>query len=168
MEQFALYLVLRDLFKKWGVALSPSFNDVDSNGRNVMGVFIRSGGASKYRNIASGKYYNYSSRVQVLLYGDLSSNSLMDVLSAAGIIRNNIVQENNSEHLITSKFRFNDGNLVYVGSEEELSEDVIVRFARVSLLSEVSFVGKTTQGVPRYSLNFKVNYSIGGKADGAE
>lgn len=166
MEQYALYLVLKDIINELGIEQSITFNDMDDNGHNCIGIYVKGDIPTSYRNISTGNYYNYSARVQVLMNGDLSNDGLMGLLSNASLIRDKLVTMNNTVHECSDKVTILDGSLVYNRLDDVNGIGVVVRLSTVSLLGEVRFEGKNSQGLPRYSINFKIYYSIGGKENG--
>lgn len=155
MEQYALYLVIKDLCKSLTDKFVFSFNDMDFNRENVAGIYIRGSTPSSYRSLMSGSYYNKSCRVQIILQGGLSGNSIIEMLKLSSNIREALV--------VLSNKRFDIPDNPFAGSIKGGS----ILITLIKLLGDVSFVGKSEQGLPRYSLNFKIDYTlIGGLTDG--
>lgn len=162
MEQYALYLALKSIIVGLGGNYKYSFNDMDLNGKNVAGIFIKGAEPSEYRAVASGKYYNYSSRVQILIQGDNNNSSLMDMLGHISKVRETLIVASNGIYNTTPQIKWIDGEIQYNSDGTLQGDDVYVRLNKVDLLGEVDFKGKTGQGLPKYSLNLKVYYSIQG------
>lgn len=155
MEQYALYLVIKDLCKSLTDKFVFSFNDMDFNKENVAGIYIRGSTPSSYRSLMSGSYYNKSCRMQILLQGGLSGNSIIEMLKLSSNIREALV--------VLSNKRFDIPDNSFAGYIKGGS----ILITLIKLLGDVSFVGKSEQGLPRYSLNFKIDYTlIGGLSDG--
>ena len=147
MEQYALYVLLKNIIKDINNKYTVSFNDMDFNKENSVGIYIRGGEVSQYRDISTGRYYNYVSRVQFLLQGGKTVNSLYDVLSLASELRDRLIILNNTNHSI-------------VADNKIIKDNLTIDLGLVKLLGDVNFTEKTSQGLPKYSINFKINYII--------
>lgn len=162
MEQYALYLALKQMLKDLNGEFKYSFNDMDINGENIVGVFVRGGESPRRRELKTGKYYNLSARVQFLVQGKNDKVSLMNVTKLSSDIRNTLSTTFNRYIRVLSQVRMVNGELVYTESGEEIAEEeqAQVLVISTSLLGEVDFKGKTAQGKPMYSLNFKILYTV--------
>ena len=158
MEQYALYLIMKDQVKAIDSNYKCSFNDMDSNAPNVIGIYIKSGGTPRKREISTGKYFNYTARVQFLIQGDNNKNSLMTTMQLASSLRNALICDSNLEFPVNEQIKWVDGKIVYDPEDMLGGNDISVLLTKVSLLGEVDFKGKTTQGLPKYSINFRVEY----------
>lgn len=147
MEQYALYLAIKKIIKELNNNYNISFNDMDFNKENSIGVYIKGGEVSNYRNISTGDYYNYIARVQLLLQGGKTVDSLYNLLNLASNIRNEIIHRSNS-------------NMIILSDNKILKSDIEINFGLIKLLGDVSFDSKTSQGLPKYSINIKINYFI--------
>ena len=58
MEQYILYLALKEMVNSLNNNFKCSFNDMDSNKDNVVGIYIKGAEPSTYRTLKDGKYYN--------------------------------------------------------------------------------------------------------------
>lgn len=162
MEQYALYLALKLICQGINSTYRYTFNDMDFNKSNVCGIYIKGGEPSEYREIATGVYYNYSARVQFLIQGGLGNDSLMELLKLAGNIRNTLIQASNKVYNAAGQVKLVDGAVLYDKDGDIEGEDVYVRLSLVALMGETDFKGKSSQGLPIYSLNLRVYYSIEG------
>lgn len=163
MEQYALYLALKNILLSLSDEFKYSFNDMDSNGKNVAGIYIKGAEPSEYRSISDGSYYNYISRVQLLYQGDNNNNSLMSMLILVSKVRNALIRASNRIYTTSPQISYMGNSIVFRNKNEpfrEEEEEVKVILTKVDLLGEVDFKGKTGQGLPKYSLNFKINYSL--------
>lgn len=158
MEQYALYLVLKDQVKNLDSTYKCSFNDMDSNATGVVGIYVKSGGTPRRREISTGEYYNYSARVQFIIQGDNTKESLMSTMNLASSLRKALIRDSNLEFIVNEQLKWVDGNIVYDPTNKLGGNDISVLLIKVSLLGEVDFKGKTTQGLPKYSINFRVEY----------
>lgn len=171
MEQYALYLALKNILLSLSDEFKYSFNDMDSNGKNVAGIYIKGAEPSKYRSISDGSYYNYVSRVQLLYQGDNNNNSLMNMLILVSKVRDALIRASNRIYTTSPQISYMGNSIVFRNKNEPLreeEEEVKVILTKVDLIGEVDFKGKTGQGLPKYSLNFKINYSLieGGDTNG--
>lgn len=164
MEQYALYLALKEMLLSISQDFKISFNDMDINKGNVCGIYIKAGEPSEYRTISQGHYMNHSARVQFMFQGDNSNDSLFDVLRVASKLKDSLIISSNTTKSTPKTIRWIDGELAVVNGDSEITDDevVTVLMSLVTMLGEVDFKGKSEQGLPRYSLNFKIYYSIGG------
>lgn len=166
MEQYALYLVMKQKLNSITSSFKCSFNDMDSNGDNVAGIYIKSGGTPRRRELSSGMYYNYSARVQFILQGSDNKESLMNVLSTASRLRNTLIRDSNLQVVVNDEqIKWVDGRIVYDQDNSLEGTGIEVTLCKVSLLGEVDFIGKNMQGKPKYSINFRIEYFIKDKEE---
>ena len=158
MEQYALYLLMKDQVNSLDENFTCSFNDMDFNKPNVVGIYVRGGNTPRYREISTGKYFNYTARVQFIIQGDNSKESLMTTMGLASSLRNALVSSSNLEFSVRDQVKWVEGGIVYDPEDKLGGSDISVVLVRVSLMGEVNFKGKTTQGLPKYSINFYVEY----------
>ena len=163
MEQYALYLVMKSKLSEIDNTIKASFNDMDSNKGNVCGIYVKSGGTPRNREIATGKYFNYTARVQFLLQGDNSKESLMNMMNIASCLRNTLICDSNLVKDVNEQVKWVDGKCVYDPTNKLGGSDIQVTLCKVSLLGEVDFKGKTGQGLPKYSINFRIEYYLSPK-----
>lgn len=158
MEQYALYLVLKDRVKAIDNTYKCSFNDMDSNAPSVIGIYVKSGGTPKKRELSTGNYYNYTARVQFLIQGSNSNDGLMSTMMIASSLRSALITCSNLEFPVNEQLKWVNGKIVYDPDNKLVGNGISVLLTKVSLLGEVDFKGKTTQGLPKYSINFRVEY----------
>lgn len=148
MEQYILFVVLKDIIKDLSDnKYAMTFNDMDFNKPNSIGVYIKGGEVSQYRELSTGNYYNYINRVQLVLQGDRTNESLVSLLKLATRIRSYMVLLSNASLDVPE-----NKNIEEQGQK--------IQFGLVKLLGEVNFNNKTSQGLPVYSINFKFQYTI--------
>jgi len=182
MEQYVLYLVLKEIAKQLDSNFNYSFSDMDSNADNVCGIYIKGAEPSEYRTLSDGEYYNIINRVQFLIQGGLDNDSLMNSLRLGSNIKDTLIRASNRYITAPSKIgKDGDGKIVITtdgneetvtdtdGNEEtvtdgdeETLESITVMLTKVDLLSGLVNIGKSEQGRPRYSINFRINYELGG------
>lgn len=161
MEQYALYLVIKKLIKDAGFSGSITYNDYDSNKDNVVGVIIKGGSSPKYRELGHGKYYGFTSRVQILMQSGLSKNSLINALELSSKVRevltsdvlNNIYQPTGI-HEVQGKLKLIEKNSTEEGNIVNLG------ISSTHMIGDIDFKGKTGQTRSVYSLNMLINYFI--------
>lgn len=166
MEQYILYMVLKNIIKEISNDYKITFNDMDDNGVDVIGIYIKGAEPSQYRELGTGNYYNYTARAQLLLQCDNNTNSLFKLLNIVTRIRSALISTSNVIYNNLSNIRYSDGCFIRVGDDNIVEgEKINLGLSSISLLGETDFKGKTGQGKARYSLNFKINYfiTIGGK-----
>lgn len=163
MHQFGLYLFIKTLLQALNPALAISYNDMDSNGNNCCGVYIK-GDAPEVRHLADLSYSNSVARVQLLQVCALDNNSLMtaqEVLSEFQSIM--CFYANDTIKLDISKIGIDPttNKVVYADGTTTLSPAYLT-IVRADVLSDVLYIGKTEQGKPQLSLNLKIFYTVGG------
>ena len=162
MEQYVLYLVLKDIVSKLDNSFKYSFDDMDSNEGNVVGIYVRGGEPSQYRTLEKGVYYNVNNRVQFLIQGDLSNDSLMNCLKLGTKIKKTLSTTSNVYYTASSKVGLNvDGDIELQDGTKSLT-DITVIMCKVDMIGDLVPIGKNEQGKPRYSINFKIQYELGG------
>jgi len=160
LEQYVLYLVLKDIVNSINDTFKTSFNDMDSNKDNVVGIYIKGSEPSKYRSLADGRYLNIVNRVQFLIQGGLDKNSLMNSLKLASKIRKSLITTCNATIEAPSQIAIRDDEIIVDNDNTESSVEVII--TKFDILGDVTSLGKSEQGKPRYSINFRVNYTVRG------
>ncbi len=162
MEQYVLYLILKEMVKNLDPSFKYTFNDMDSNSDDSVGIYIKGAEPSEYRSLKDGKYFNSVNRVQFLVQGGLDNSSLLKSLKLCSKIKGTLISINNKYIQAPPKVGYNnDGEIVILGDEQDL-EPINVVITKVDLLSDILYLGKSKQGRPRYSINFKITYEIGG------
>lgn len=156
MEQYILYLYLKSVLKSINDVFKCSFNDMDMNKGNVCGIYIKGGEPSEYRDLASGNYINNTARIQFLLQGSDSTQSLFDVLDAVSKLKKALVISSNTV------YNLSESDIENLNSKLSSTkyEGVKLFINLTRLLGEVDFKGKTSQSLPRYSLNLHTYYSV--------
>lgn len=159
MEQYILYLVLKDIIRGLDSSYKISFNDMDENGVDCIGIYIKGAEPSLYRELGTGNYYNYTSRVQILLQCDNTKDSLMKLLSFITRIRSTLILTSNLLYNIPPGI-IDENTAQNFNTNTTKKDEAKLGLSSVSLLGETDFNGKSGQGKARYSLNFRINYFI--------
>lgn len=162
MEQYVLYLVLKEIAKQLDSNFDYSFNDMDSNADNVCGIYIKGAEPSQYRTLSDGEYYNIINRVQFLIQGGLDNDSLMNSLRLGSNLKDTLIRASNRYIDAPSKIGKDGDGQIVPATDEETLECLTVVLTKVDLLSDLVNIGKSEQGRPRYSINFRINYELGG------
>ena len=162
MKQYVLYLVLKEIAKELDSGFGYSFNDMDSNADNVSGIYIKGAEPSQYRTIGSGEYFNIVNRVQFLIQGGLDNDSLMRCLNLGSKLKDTLIRTSNRYIIAPSKIGKDVNGQIVIATEGQTLESLTVVLTKVDLLSDLVSLGKSEQGRPRYSINFKINYELGG------
>lgn len=162
MEQYVLYLVLKEIAKQLDSNFKYSFNDMDSNADNVCGIYIKGAEPSQYRALSGGEYYNIINRVQFLIQGGLDNNSLMNSLRLGSNLKDTLIRASNRYIIAPSKIGKDEDGQIVIATDGQTLESLTVVLTKVDLLSDLVNIGKSEQGRPRYSINFRINYELGG------
>lgn len=158
MEQYILYLALKEIVNSLNNNFKCSFNDMDSNKDNVVGIYIKGAEPSTYRTLKDGKYYNTINRVQFLIQGGLDNNSLLNCLNLSTMIKESLPATYNLYKNIAVKER--DSKILNINIKDNNVVNLLI--IKIDLMSDIISLGKSEQGRPRYSINFKVTYNLGG------
>ena len=144
MEQYGLFLALKELLKGWGgQQFSFGFNDMDINADFDCGVYIRGDAPGEYRDITTGSYVNRTARVQFLAQSDLSADGNIATATFTAFIRNLLPLTIHETVTVTYK---------------DVTYDVTI--IKASLIGDVIPLGRSEQGRARYSLNALITYSV--------
>lgn len=162
MEQYVLYLVLKEIAKQLDSNFDYSFNDMDSNADNVCGIYIKGAEPSQYRTLSKGEYFNIVNRVQFLIQGGLDNNSLMNSLRLGSNLKDTLIRASNRYIIAPSKIGKDGDGQIVIATDGQTLESLTVVLTKVDLLSDLVNIGKSEQGRPRYSINFRINYELGG------
>ena len=164
MEQYALYIALKSIVQAIDSSFAYSFNDMDSNKGNVASITIKGGEASNYRTLAKGQYFNHNSRPQFLMQADLNEDSLQNMLSVNSKIIKTLMLASNTFIDVSSKLGITTaGDIVKVTTANQTSlRGLTVVILQVDISGDPVYVGKSEQGRPRYSINMRIKYGIGG------
>lgn len=160
MEQYILYLQLKEIIKELDSKYKCTFNDMDLRKDNAIGIYIKGGDVSKYRSLSTGEYYNSINRVQFLIQGGLNNKDLMNALSMGNKIKITLSKTNNRSYTVASKLNINEDMTVEEKKENEEDQLINLIISKVSLLSDLTSLGKTVEGRPLYSINFRIEYNI--------
>lgn len=172
MKQYVLYLILKEICKTLNSNFKYSFNDMDSNAADVVGIYIKGGETSNIRTLAKGEYFNSINRVQFFMQGDISKDSLMSLLQFGSDIKNSLITMSNSFTQAPKGLKSDgsygigldvNGNIVLEDkfNTTELTP-LVLKISKVDMVGDLNSLGKSEQGRPRYSINFKITYEVGG------
>ena len=162
MEQYVLYLILKEIAKQLDSNFNYSFNDMDSNADNVCGIYIKGAEPSQYRTISDGEYYNIINRVQFFIQGGLDNNSLMNCLKLGSNLKDTLIRSSNRYIVAPSKIGKDGDGKIVIATDGQTLDSLTVVLAKVDMLSDLVNIGKSEQGRPRSSINFRMNYELGG------
>lgn len=159
MEQYLLYLVIKEIINNIDSSYKCSFNDFNLSGDNIAAIRVKGAEPVEYRAVGTGEYYGYNCRLQILLQGGLTHSSLLSLLSLASNIRNTLITTYNTKYT-NIPVSGNIAKITVTGGNKLDIADVGLVLNKVGLLGETDFKGKDSQGRPQYSLNFKINYAL--------
>lgn len=164
MEQYALYLILKDIINKLGYNFKISFNDYDINGDNIIGILFKSGNNPEYRELSTGKYYGYSNRIQLVIQSSYTKDSLITTLNLIKNIRDILTSDILNNIYKVDSLKYIANKIIEVDTNNSEGDDVYVGVTKTHLIGDVDFKGKTSQTRSIYSLNLNINYflKIGG------
>lgn len=155
MDVYLLYLCIKKLISNLNLDYSVSFNDMDSNGKDVVGVFIKGSTPSRYRSLSTGVYINKTARVQVLGQSKDTYDSLIEMLCFFTRLEDMISELGG---VIYSTNTLQDTELLSKFDEFKSIENVII--LRTDTITSSSYIGKSEQGLPMFDLNFEVEYGV--------
>ena len=162
MEQYALYQALKKFLSDLINNYSVTFNDMNELKDNSIGVYVSAPEVSNKRELATGKYDNIINRVQFLLMGDLTQGGLIRLLQTASGIRDRLIIQNNQPLPVPPIVQFNTSTnkIEIVQSQSDTHSDISIMLTKVTATSDLVFLGKTSQGRPLYSMNFRMAYGV--------
>lgn len=144
MEQYALFLTLKELLKDWqGQQFTFGFNDMNLNADFDCGVYIRGDKPGEYRDLTTGAYVNRVARVQFFTQSDLSAEGNIATSTFTGFIRNLLPLTIHETVTVTYKEQFYEVTII-----------------KASIINDVIPLGKSEQGRARYSLNAQITYTV--------
>ena len=150
MDLFIVYLVLKKIIKDMNKDYIVSFNDMDSNGKNVIGVYIKGSAPSQYRRLSDGSYINKTSRVQILGQSSDDFDSLLNMISIYTQMEDMISVASGSIYTKEMLREYLIGDLRF--------KNIIILNTSINVGS--NYTGKTEQGLPMMDLNFDIEYSV--------
>ena len=142
MEQYDLYLCLKQILAEYLTEFKISYNDLNVKADNSIGCYIKGSVVSKYRELSSGEYYNHTNRVTFRTNGKFEQGSIEKCLTLNSNIRDTLIKIKNSTYV--------------------LDNNKSVLISKINLLSDILYIGKDEQGRPQYSLNLSIEYSVSG------
>lgn len=160
MEQYALYLVIKKLINELGYNFKVSFNDFDTNADEVIGIYVRGGNTPEYRELSTGKYYNFSSRIQILIQSGLSKNSLLKCLDLSSKIREVLTSDSNNIISQVDTLKCIDGKIIEDKNNTLVGETVDLGISKSKLIGDIGIKDKTPQNRSIYSINLLFDYFI--------
>ena len=155
MDVYLLYLCIKKLISDINLNYSVSFNDMDSNGKDVVGVFIKGSTPSRYRALSNGVYINKTARVQVLGQSKDTYDSLIEMLCFFTRLEDMVSELGG---VIYNTQSLQDTELLSKFEDYKNIENVIV--LRTDTITSSSYIGKTEQGLPMFDLNFEIEYGV--------
>lgn len=158
MEQYILYLMFKHILGKYATGFSFSFNDIDILNNKAVGCFVRGSSISNYRDLKSGEYINIHNTVSFRVNAGLDKSAIMDGLKLCSNIKYKLTKLNNTKiDLHNLDYTIEDGEIVPCETHDG---SISVFLSNCSLLSDILYLGKNTQGVSQYTINFKIKYHV--------
>lgn len=158
MEQYILYLMFKDILKDYTSDFSFTFNDIDIKNLKSVGCFVRGSLVSNYRDLASGEYINIHNNVSFRVNAGLDKSAIMDGLTLCSHIKYKLTRLNNTKiDLHNLDYKLENREIVPCETHDG---SMSVFLSNCSLLSDILYLGKNTQGVSQYTINFKIKYHI--------
>jgi len=160
MEQYVLYLVFKDILTDDinELGFKMSFNDINIKEHKAIGCYVRGGVISDYRELSSGRYINVNNRVTFRVNSGLSKDELLDGLKLLNNIKYKVERIGNRVYYLNS-LNFKPENDRFVECEDSTGSCKVL-ITKVSLLSDVLFLGKNEQGYSQYAIDLTVNYKV--------
>lgn len=162
IELYVLFKALKLLVED--INYRTTFNDIDMLMPKSLGVYIKSGEVTDYRDVTSSEYINRCARVQMVVQSDKDLKSLISSFNVLSKIRDQFLKLNNESLLLDESYKFYMlENEVYMLDDEDdnispQSLDVII--IKTDLLGDINSIGKNEQGMSIYDINFKMWYTI--------
>lgn len=162
MEQYALYQALKQFLSDLTQSYKVTFNDMNEKQDKSIAIYISAPEVSNKRELATGKYDNTINRVQFLMMGDLTQQGLISLLQSASDIRDRLITQSNNILPVPNTVQFNTqtNKIEIVQSQSDVYTDLFIILTKVTATSDLVYLGKTSQGRPLYSMNFRIAYGV--------
>lgn len=128
---------------------------MDSNGKDVVGVFIKGSTPSRYRALSNGVYINKTARVQVLGQAKDTYDSLIEMLCFFTRLEDMVSELGG---VIYNTQSLQDIELLSKFDEFKNINNIIV--LRTDTITSSSYIGKNEQGLPMFDINFEIEYGV--------
>lgn len=161
MQNYAMFLAVKQAATSLGCPYTDvTYDDMNTKKGNVMAIMVRNGQVPKSRMLATGEFIRKFSRVQILIQTASDKSSVIAGSSFGVKLEQKFPMIfNEGFQLDTTKIGFDAShNLTTIAAD--IVKPAKVWFIRVDPQSDLISIGKTSQGFARYSLNFKIEYSI--------
>ena len=92
MEQYNLYLCLKQILAEYLTEFKISYNDLNVKTDNSIGCYIKGSVVSRHRELSSGEYYNHINRVTFRTNGKFEHGSIEKCLELNSNIRDTLIK----------------------------------------------------------------------------
>ena len=161
MRQYCLFLAVKQILSELGCpASTPTYNSMSAVEEDACGVYVRGGILPRGRNLATGQYLRKADRVQLLMQTGKDKGSILNW----EVFLHKVEDEmpcvfNRYFDLDRTKVGFDEnGNMTT--DVNNIVSGVRVMFVRTDPQSGVLNIGRSSQGLTRYSCNYVIEYSI--------
>lgn len=161
MQNYAMFLAVKQAITNLGCPYTEvTYDDMNTKKGNVLAIMVRNGQIPKSRKLATGEFMRRFCRVQILIQTASDKASVLAGSSFGTKLEQKMPLIFNTGYLLdANKIGFDDdGDLSTI--KADIEHPARVWFIRVDPQSDLISIGKTSQGLARYSINFKIEYSI--------
>lgn len=161
MQNYAIFLAVKQAMTELGCPYTEiTYDDMNTKKGNVAAIMVRNGQIPKSRMLSTGEFIRRFCRVQILIQTASDRTSVIAGSSFGTKLEQKMpLVFNRAFQLDTNKIGYDDD-----GDLSTIKDDIIhparVWFIRVDPQSDLISIGKTSQGLARYSINFKIEYAI--------
>lgn len=162
MRQYCLYLACKQILSALSCpATTPTYNSMSAVEDNAIGVYVRGGLLPRGRNLATGAYIRKADRVQFLMQSGKDKTSILNWECFNEKLENEMpTYFNRVFDLDATKIGF-DSQGHFTTDTKDIVKGVRLLFIRTDPQSGVMNIGRSAQGLTRYSCNYVIEYSIG-------
>lgn len=160
MDDFIIYQLFKQIILSIDNNYTIRFRDIKTNKHNEVGIFVKGGEVDATKRLLNNaRYTRHFARVQVIIQSGDNENSVFRSLNLKHKLKEAIESTYNKKYIVNCPVDIDgNGEIEYSDKENEIQVLII----KTDLLGEADFKGYTSQGLPRDTINFKIEYTIGG------
>lgn len=159
-EHYVLYKLFKHLVPSEGFNIM--YNDMKLLEPNEGGFYIKGNQVSEYRDLETGLRKEKIANVTINVSGEDTRSSNLKLSSWLDTIVYILSQEHNMIYYVVDGINADgEDDCTIYDTEQENSYYISIR--QVDNLSDPIPLGKDKMNIPRYSLNLKIYYNVGGR-----
>ena len=162
MKQYCLFLACKQILTQLSCpAEATTYNTMSAVKDNAAGIYVRGGLFPRGRKLATGEYSRKALRVNFIFQTGKDKGSILDWEVFLDKFESEMPTYFNKAFNLPSTEIGYDSENKFTTDTKDIVKGVTMMFVRTDPQSGMMNIGRSAQGLTRYSCDYVIEYSIG-------